>query len=315
MSSSEISSFSDPDRYAAAIRSTVVEISVTGPEPFTASLTRIDFHRLWMQTFDESTATIAHVAQEPERAIISFLTAPGPEMITHGVSLPLAGIVRHAHGDDYHRHSYGPVRWGAMSLPVAQIAAVSEAVRGSEFAPWREASIVIPPPAALAKLRHLHRAAGRLAQNAPEIIVNPGVARGFEQMLITAMLGCAESEEVHATGLAKRHHLAIMRRFQNALEENPDRALYLPELCAEIGVPERTLRACCQEQLGMGPKRYLMLRRMHLAHRVLSEAAAATTTVADIAARFGFWQFGRFAGAYQTLFGEPPSATLRHPPG
>ncbi len=105
----------------------------------------------------------------------------------------------------------------------------------------------------------------------------------------------------------------ILRRFRRAVEENPDQPLYIPELCASIGVSDRTLRVCCQEQLGMSPKRYLLLRRMHLARRALRESAPTATTVTEIATRYGFWQFGRFAGEYKSLFGELPSATLAHP--
>ena len=61
----------------------------------------------------------------------------------------------------------------------------------------------------------------------------------------------------------------------------------------------------------MGPKRYLLLRRLNLAQRTLRDAAPDATTVTDIATRYGFWQLGRFAVEYQSLFGELPSATLR----
>jgi AraC-like DNA-binding protein len=66
----------------------------------------------------------------------------------------------------------------------------------------------------------------------------------------------------------------------------------------------------CQEHLGMGPKRYLMLRHLHLARQALREAAPDANTVTDIATRFGFWQLGRFSIKYRALFGEAPSATL-----
>ena len=60
----------------------------------------------------------------------------------------------------------------------------------------------------------------------------------------------------------------------------------------------------------MGPKQYLLLRRMTLAHRALQSANPAETTVTEVATRFGFWHFGRFAGEYRALFGEAPSVTL-----
>ena len=63
----------------------------------------------------------------------------------------------------------------------------------------------------------------------------------------------------------------------------------------------------------MGPKHYLLLRRMHLARHALRNATPEATTVTDVATQYGFWQLGRFAVEYQSLFGESPSATLHCP--
>jgi len=166
----------------------------------------------------------------------------------------------------------------------------------------------------MAKLQRLHADVAELAESAPEIIANSEAARGLEQVLITAMVDCLTTGSGAEGSSACRRHERIMRRFHAAIEAHPGEAIYLPELCTTVGVPERTLRLCCHESLGMAPKRYLMLRRMHLARQALRKADAATTTVTAIAASFGFWSFGRFAVEYRALYGEPPSMTLRAPP-
>jgi AraC-like DNA-binding protein len=314
MPSSSVRTFSYPDQYAAAIRGAEVELTVTRRGGFTAKITRIDFHRLWMQRFEESAPRIFYASLAPGRVFFTFLTEPCPEVLTYGAPMPSDGIVCHGIADEFYQCSSGTVRRGAVSLPVADMAALELAITGSHCAPRREPKVLIPPPAALARFHRLHAAAGRLAEEAPEMIEHPEAARGLEQALVGALVGCFENRDARDEKSARRHHDAIMRRFSRVVEEGLDRALYLPELCAALGVSDRTLRTCCHEHLGMGPKRYLLLRRLHLAHRALREAVWGATTVTEVATRFGFWELGRFAGAYRALFGEAPSATLRRPP-
>jgi AraC-like DNA-binding protein len=219
-------------------------------------------------------------------------------------------IVRHSEGQNYHRRSAGFASYGSMSLPVEEMATVGEAMAAVDLTPPPDAMLITPPPAAMTRLQRLHAAAGHLAENAPEVIANPEAARGLEQLLIQALVECLSIGEASKDRPALRQHAMILRRFRRAVEDNPGQALYIPELCKAIGASDRTLRLCCQEQLGMSPKQYLLLRRMHLARRALRDSAPGETTVTDIATRHGFWQFGRFAGQYRSLFGEAPSATL-----
>jgi transcriptional regulator GlxA family with amidase domain len=102
--------------------------------------------------------------------------------------------------------------------------------------------------------------------------------------------------------------------FRRVLEENPEQPLYIPDICNAVRVSDRTLRVCCQEHLGMSPKCYLLLRRMAFARRALRAAMPDAATVTDVVTRYGFWQLGRFAVEYRSLFGETPSATLHRQP-
>jgi AraC-like DNA-binding protein len=315
MPSSAVRTFSDPDDYTAAMRATRAELTVTGRGDFTAKLIRIDLHRLWMQRFSDNLPRVAHSAIIAGRSFISFRTQPGPRLVWNGVEVQPTSITRHNECHETHHLSSGLACFGAMSLPVEDMASVGAAMAGCDLAPPRNTMTLTPPPAAMATLQRLHAAAGLLAEKAPEVIADPDAAHGLEQALIEAMARCLGEGGVSEDSVAQRQHELIMRRFRRVVEENPDQPLFIPEICAAIRVAGRTLRVCCHEHLGMGPKRYLLLRRMHLARRALREAAPGAAAVTEIATRYGFWQFGRFAVEYRSLFGEMPSATLHRPPG
>ena len=119
----------------------------------------------------------------------------------------------------------------------------------------------------------LHEMVGQLAKATPDILALPEVARALEQELIHLMIRCLTEAASSGMTTGGRRHDAIVARLEEFLEAHPNTPLYLTEICAGIGVAERTLRVACEEHLGMGPIRYLNLRRMHLVRRGESPSA------------------------------------------
>lgn len=314
MPASAVRTFTDPDAYHAAIQNAEVEGVVTARGTYRTELTRIRLHRLWMQRGSESLPRVMNCKVDGTRLGILFATDENqPAHHVGGLELPPGEFIVGS-GSDYHYRSSAACRWGAMSLPVGDLAVAGRAIIGRDLGVPSRTYRVRPPTALLARLLSLHDAAGQLAKNAPDILAKDEVARAIEQALVDAMVRCMTEGEAAATRSLHQHHAKVMRRLETFLEENSDHNLYAAELCAAAAVSDRTLRALCQEHLGMSPTRYLWLRRMHLARHALRTADAATTTVTEIATNYAFWELGRFAVAYRSLFGESPSATLRRQP-
>jgi AraC-like DNA-binding protein len=311
MPSSAIHTFADPDDYATSFQEAQVEITVTERGHFTAELTRIDLHRVRMQRFSDDQPRIAHSALAIGTAMFSWLTQPGPLQLSSGTEMQSTGIMRHSEGRSNYLRSSGFARYGSISFPLEDVAAAVGVTAGIDVTPPHDSMLITPPPAAMIRLQRLHAAAGHLAANAPEIIANPNAALGLEQSLIEALVGCLDHRQTREDSVAFAKHESVMRRFRRVLEDNPEEPLFIPAVCNAIGVSARTLLLCCQEHLGIGPKRYLLLRRMHFARQALRRAHPVTISVTEIATRHGFWELGRFSVQYKNLFGESPSVTLR----
>ena len=312
---SAIRTFIDPDTYFSGIRNLQIEGVVTKRGEFRAESTRIDLHRLWMHRFDESLPRIMRITPSGKRSVILFATDPHqPEMQVSGIETSQDQIAMFGLDWPYYLRSSAACGWGTMSLTPEDLAAASEAIIGRPLTPPSFPRWTSPPAPVASRLLQLHEAAGHLAKTAPDILAKPEVARAIEEALVEAMILCLTEGHSDDVRNVHRHRATVMRRLEEVLTSTPDRPLYMPQLCATVGASYTMLRDCCQDYLGMSPKRYLWLRRMHLVRRVLRIADAEKTTVTEIATDYGFWELGRFAVAYRSLFGEAPSAALRRPP-
>ena len=310
---SAVQTYTDAEQMQAAYTAARVELTPTGRGPFNARVIRLELDRLWIQQVHESAPRIKWSAQSPDRAVIRYQTNTGPALVADGVPLRQNQLMYHCRGHSYYEYTFGPSKWVGISLPVEDMANAGSAIAGRDLSPPSEPRHIMPSAKAISKLRRLHAEAAALVQLAPHVLEVAEAAHGLEQALVEAVVDCLTGHDAQELTWAQRCHETVMRRFRRVLESDPDRAFYVPEISAAIGVPERTLRLCCHEHLHMSPKQYLMLRRMHQVQRVLRASSHAETTVTSVATRFGFWHFGRFAGSYRQIFGEPPSVTLARP--
>ncbi len=317
MAENGTATFADPGLYQAGIGSVSssgadVHFIVSSGGDFKARLTWLNLHRLRLLRGSENLPSIAYFSLPPERVVVVFPTSAAP-LIWSGLELRFGDIVLHSRGERTHQWTPGEGRWGLISLPAEQLLACGLALTGSEMSAPPFCRVLRPPKAAASRLLRLHAKACRLAETRPELIANPEVVRSLEQEVLHALVNCLTFDNAENYTETRRLHVEIMVRFEDALAAHSDGRLSISELCAEIGVPERTLRMCCNEFLGKSPSRYFLLRRLNMVRSALQRADPATTSVAEIARRHQFVELGRFSAAYRNLFGEMPSSTLRRP--
>ncbi|WP_317634093.1 helix-turn-helix domain-containing protein [Kitasatospora sp. DSM 101779] len=89
--------------------------------------------------------------------------------------------------------------------------------------------------------------------------------------------------------------------------------IVLADLAAAAFVTPRALQYAFRRHLDTTPLTHLRRVRLDGAHRDLLAADPVTSTVSEIAARWGFGHIGRFAALYREMYRSAPRTTLRLP--
>ena len=93
------------------------------------------------------------------------------------------------------------------------------------------------------------------------------------------------------------------------IDDSPDVSV----IAADLGISRRKLYYAFQNTLGIGPRRFIELKRLHQLRRDLRSAHRDETSVTELAYKNGFTQLGRLSGLYKQHFGEGPRETLVSP--
>jgi transcriptional regulator GlxA family with amidase domain len=111
--------------------------------------------------------------------------------------------------------------------------------------------------------------------------------------------------------MASLSHSRAVERALSVVDARDGEPVKIAELSQAAGVSERTLRNAFHDVYGLSPKQFLIRQGLEEAHSALQRAHGARGAVTHVATECGFYELGRFAGAYRELFGERPSDTLR----
>ncbi len=104
---------------------------------------------------------------------------------------------------------------------------------------------------------------------------------------------------------------SAVRRAVAFIDDHAAEPIGLTEIAAAARLGSRAVQEAFRRHLDATPMSYLRRVRLERAHHELRAADPAATTVAEVAARWGFAHHGRFAALYQSHYGHPPSRTLR----
>jgi AraC-like DNA-binding protein len=302
--------FTDPEEFGLNLPGATISIVLTSPGDFKARMTWVTLPHLSLVRCTEHAPRVACMTLAPGSVVVSFPTRHQPPPIWQGVEILLGEIALHGRGEQVFQRTVGDSHWGFISVSPEALANFGGVISGVEPAQPATVKFLRPTRQAVGELLRLHQRACRLAETDPDVVAHREVVRAMEHDLTYALVKCFAGDEAHRDTGARQRRLSVVSRFEDALASQEGDHRPTRGLAALIGAPERLLRTCCAEFLGMPPSRYARLRRLHLVRRALRRADPVAS-VGAIARQHGFSELGRFAVAYRMIFGEAPSTTLR----
>lgn len=107
------------------------------------------------------------------------------------------------------------------------------------------------------------------------------------------------------------HRHARIRAAVEYVHAHAHEPLTVSDIARAADLSVRGLQEAFQRALDRSPMQYLREVRLRRSHDDLRRSEPGQTSVAEVAARWGFTHMGRFSGEYLQRFGEYPKQTLR----
>lgn len=142
----------------------------------------------------------------------------------------------------------------------------------------------------------------------PTLLDNVHEIDSLEKKITQAIKDSLNGQTGNITPLTKGEITAFEVKdfLLDSLKEN----MSIQSISDQFNVSDRTLSNSFKSLFGMTPKHFIKLLKLNHAHEDLQFADPKKTTVSDIALKWGFLHFSRFAKEYKSLFDVLPSETL-----
>jgi AraC-like DNA-binding protein len=307
--------FDSFDEMAAFMASADVELVRSTSGRFEGTLMLADLGRVTVNWIRISAPLIVRATSRWRgRLFLLRMNPEGGPVMANGHVLDEHRLVVYGPGAFQHAWTKPPgdgVQLLIVSTRADDLDRVSVSLTGERFSSGPGLCTLLQPTSAtIAALRHLAEYQRSTLDDLPA--ADGGRRMQMAEEMLSAVVLAVTSDDRRKVGheWSGDFHARVVDRAEDFFRRRIGERIYLAQVCRAAGATERQLQRAFQAVYGVSPNRYLKLHRLHLARRALRNGAFANATVGNVATRFGFQDFGRFAIAYRGLFGEAPSMTL-----
>ncbi|HEY2784524.1 MAG TPA: helix-turn-helix domain-containing protein [Fimbriiglobus sp.] len=194
-----------------------------------------------------------------------------------------------------------------FTVPAGEMEAAARSLLGGEFKKLPHSwAALTPSPDLYAEVSARFQAMLNMALADPTILTSTEGAL-LEQECIRAVVRSVVPVDSSRPDTPPHRRTAVAHRAEELMRAHLYHPVGVVDLCAKIGVSDRTLRLAFRERFGIGPMTYYRRVRLSAARTALK--TDSSTGVAEVARQFGFHHVGNFAADFRRLFGERPSET------
>lgn len=225
-------------------------------------------------------------------------TADFPILVAHGMS-----CVLHCNG----------ARFDVVVLAAEVLHAVAAEwhtalSQQTQFLKWR--------PRSRAAVRAWHRALDYVLTTsaAADTAQQPMIAAGMANLLAGALLECYPSNLTEQDPAGDVALPETLKEAVSFIHRHTTEDIGINDVAAAVHLTPRAVQYLFRRQLDTTPTEYMRRVRLRRAHQELVAATTDSSTVTEIAQRWGFAHTGRFAVLYRQTYGHSPHTTLRQRP-
>ena len=237
--------FTDPDAYFAGIRNLQIDGVITTRGEFRAEAIRIDSHLICWNASPRPEPASDHEDNAEREAVADPLRDRlliNSEMQVSGIETSKDQIAMIGLDWPYYLRSSAACGWGTMSLTPEDLAAASEAIIGRPLMPPSFPRCTSPAAPVASRLWRLHEAAAHLAKTAPTFSRRQRWRERSRRRCSKLMIFCPTEGDWGDVRNVHRHRARVMRRLEEVVKADPDKPLYMPQICATVGASIQ----CCE---------------------------------------------------------------------
>jgi AraC family ethanolamine operon transcriptional activator len=296
--------------YACSVREPGVKLMLVQPSRSPWQVSRCLLGRIVLQSGAAGGATIVDGVSRSGSFVFFLRDSDHAHLMSlNGEAVVVDDIAVFPPGKPFAVACRGPYKWISLSVP-------REVLEEAGFSPRQlrtlgtVASVIRVPHWAALQLVNAATYAREFCQSA-RILADASRLSDLERILLADLSAAIirNSDPAEILSCRARGLEGFVQRALAFIRAHEAEDLHVEHLCRATNMAERSLLRAFHKLFGVGTTQYLKLRRLNRVHFALM--APAANTVAGVLTIYGIREFGRFAGAYKTLFGESPSETLK----